>query len=182
MSDEWFDFPGHEDRYQITQSGAVRSKPRLVNSPAAGGQRRIRGKILKPALVKGYLAVQPTISGKRITAYVHRALGVLFVPNPCQETSINHIDGNKANNAIENLEWCSHKENMRHAFRTGLVPYPKTGPGEMSPSAKLNDIKVRDIKVRLAAGQSHKSIALIYGVVPSTIAFIATGATWSHIQ
>ena len=180
--EEWFDFPGYEDRWQITRSGTVRSKVRMVNSPVAGGQRRIGGKILKPGNTKGYPSLVATVNGRRCTAYIHRAIALLFVPNPDQETTINHIDGCKINNAPENLEWCSHLENMRHAYRTGLAKYPKTGPGEDSPSAKLDNERVRQIKRRLNAGESQRKIAEFYGVAQGTVNFIARGVTWSHVE
>lgn len=177
-----FDVVGYESLFWITKSGVVISKPRLVNSPICGGSRRIAGKVLSPQLVRGYPAIQPTIGGVRKTLYIHRALAELFIPNPGNRREVNHIDGDRANHSIDNLEWCTHRENMAHAFRTGLAKKPKTGPGEDSPSAKLNNESVRDIKRRLQRGETHKSIARVYGVAPGTIGFISCGATWSHIS
>lgn len=179
---EWFDAIGFEDRYQITRCGLVRSKPRIVNSPVCGGRRMIGGKILKPASVRGYLAVQPVIGGKRRTIYIHRLLAHLFVENPDNKPCVNHIDGDKANNDIANLEWCTHRENMQHARATGLAPSPKVGPGETSPSSKLDDIKIRDIRERAAQGESHRSIAASYGVSSGTIGFITRRETWGHVE
>lgn len=174
--------PGYEERFEINSHGVVRSLRRPVNSPVAGGSRIIGGKVLKPAIVKGYPAIQPTVNGTRKTLYLHRVMAELFVPNPEGKPCVNHIDGDKTNMNPENLEWCTHKENMRHAFATGLTPNPKTGPGEESPSAKLNNAKVRLIKRRLERGESHKSIAADFGVRSGTITFIANGDTWSHIK
>ena len=136
---EWFDFPGMEERYEITWQGVVRSKSRYVNSPIAGGQRRIKGKLIALQDVKGYWGFKVRSADGHTTAYIHRAIAKLFVRNPYSKACVNHIDGNKKNNDPSNLEWCTHTENMRHAFTTGLIPYPQTGPGEESPSAKLND-------------------------------------------
>lgn len=176
-----FDFPGYEDRFQITSDGRVRSKSRAVNSPAAGGMRIIKGKWRSIANVKGYAAVQATIDGTRKTLYVHRAIAELFVPNPDSKPHVNHIDGNKSNNDPANLEWCTHQENMSHAFATGLTPLPATGKGESSPSAKLTDEKVREVKRRLAIGDTHREIARDLSVSSGTIGFISAGKTWSHI-
>ena len=179
---EWFDFPGYEEFYQVTKEGVVRSKSRLVNSPAAGGQRRIKGKIISLQNVRGYLAVSHKSEGKQRSLYVHQAVAKLFVSNPENKPCVNHIDGNKKNNDPSNLEWCTHKENMRHAFCTGLTPYPKTGPGEDSPSAKLNNESVAQIKKALLKGVSRKQLAQKYGVAQGTIGFIASGQTWRHIN
>lgn len=179
---EWFDFPGYEDRFEITRCGIVRSKFRRVNSPVAGGSRRIGGKIRKHLMGTGYPDINTVINGKQKTLLIHRAIATLFVPNPEGKPCVNHIDGDKTNFDPENLEWCTHKENIRHAFRTGLNKYPKTGKGEDSPSAKLNDDAIRDIRKRLARGKSHASIADRYEVAPGTISFIAKGETWSHVK
>ncbi len=178
----WLPFPGYEQMFEITANGRVRSLSRLVNSPAAGGQRRIKGRILKPSLVKGYRAIQPNIGGKRKTLYLHRAIAELFVPNPSAKPCVNHIDGDKQNNSPDNLEWCTHLENMQHAYRTGLAKAPESGPGEMSRASKLTDADVVDIKIRLGRGETQKSISEKYGVSKGTIGFIARGETWSHIE
>lgn len=181
-NNEWFDVPGYENEYQITRDGIVRSKPRYVNSPAAGGRRLLAGKEIKTRLIKGYPAFHPCVGGKKRTVYIHRLLAMLFVPNPDNKPYVNHIDGRKDNNEISNLEWCTHKENMRHAFMTGLATYPDVGPGERSPSSKLRNEDVIEIKKRIAMGEGNKSIARDFGVSPGTIGFIKTGETWSHIS
>lgn len=77
---------------------------------------------LKPRIHSGY---------KRVVLYleegipqdflVHRLIGQAFIDNPNELTEINHINGNRQDNSIENLEWCTHQENMIHAFKTGLI-------------------------------------------------------------
>lgn len=179
---EWFDVKGYEARYQVTRDGRVKSKIRRVYSPICGGDRQIGGKLLKLVThPRGYRNAQFVVDGKRKSLSLHRMLAELFIPNPEGKPHINHIDGNPANNSIENLEWCTHLENMRHAYATGLAKAPVNGPGEASPAAKLTDEKVRDIKRRLLAGETHKAIAKIYGVASGTIGFISVGVTWSHV-
>lgn len=176
---DWHPFPGYEGRYEITRDGRVRSLSRLVNSPATGGQRRIKGKELKLQSIKGYwgfLAISE--DGRKTTAYVHRALATLFVPNPDDKPHVNHIDGRKQNNGPSNLEWATHAENMRHAFNTGLAPRPKSGPGEESPAAKLDWEKVDHIRALLNLGATQASIARKFGLTKGTIGFIARNETW----
>lgn len=74
----------------------------------------------------GYKRVQFTVDGKRHTTGVHRLVAIAFIPNPENKSDVNHIDGNKSNNHVSNLEWCTHKENMAHGKRLKLF---KPGPG-----------------------------------------------------
>lgn len=72
---------------------------------------------------KRYATTSLTINGKQKHFYVHRLVGQAFIPNLLNKPQINHIDGNTNNNNVENLEWCTSKENMKHAVETGLIDY-----------------------------------------------------------
>lgn len=162
----WKDIEGFKGLYQINPMGTVRS--------FAYGYP----KVMKPHRMKvGYMAI--TFGGR--PRYLHRLLAEAFIPNPDGKLYINHKDGDKTNNRLENLEWCTHQENMQHAQRTGLVPPSNIGPGEKSPAAKLTDSKVRSIKDMLAHGYSHQFIADMFGVAKGTIGWIKRGKTWAHI-
>ncbi len=124
-------------------------------------------------------AIQPNINGKRKTLYVHRMLAELFINNPDNKPCINHKDGVKSNNSLENLEWSTHKENMRHAHATGLATAPRTGKGEKCPAAKLDNEKVREIRELLKIRIPHSKIAKIFNVSKGTIGFISRGETWN---
>lgn len=69
---------------------------------------------------KGYQRVRVTVNREKMTFKVHREVARAFLPNPDDKPQVNHIDGNKDNNAVENLEWVTNRENARHAFDTGL--------------------------------------------------------------
>jgi hypothetical protein len=179
--EEWHAIPGYEGRYEITKSGRVRSLPRYVNSPiCAGGRRRIKGKEFTIQLARGYpcfLGVDE--SGRKTTVYIHRILAMLFVPNPAGKPHVNHIDGDKTNFDPANLEWVTHKENIRHAIATGLMTYtPTSGPGDKSPAAKLDWDMVGQIRALLANGATQSSVAKQYGVAKGTIGYIARNETW----
>lgn len=177
----WFGFPGFEDRFEITREGVVRSKTRYVRSPQAGGQRLLRGRIMKHQIVGGYPAIYTNVDGVKKATLIHRAIATLFVQNPDSKPEVNHLDGNKTNFSVSNLEWCTHQENMRHAFDTGLAPLPVSGPGEMSPAAKLDNERVRKIRRRLAAGEKQSRLARDYGMSKGTIGCIARNETWVDI-
>lgn len=68
----------------------------------------------------GYKQVQIMRKGKRYTRYVHRLVAECFLPNPENLPEINHKNGDKSNNSVDNLEWCNHADNLLHAYRTGL--------------------------------------------------------------
>ena len=68
----------------------------------------------------GYLKIRLVNKSGRKSMFLHRLLAIQFIPNPLNKPFINHIDGNKSNNKLNNLEWCTHKENMKHAWDNNL--------------------------------------------------------------
>jgi hypothetical protein len=177
---KWYPVPGHEGFFEVTRCGRVRSVSRYVNV-FGGGKRWHKGKELKLIMNTGYPSVRRRLNGCQKTILVHRAIAEIFVPNPENKPFVNHIDGNRANSDPENLEWCTHKENMQHAHRTGLVPPSKIGPGEKSPAAKLNETQVVEIKCLLLIGAKPRDIAKLYPVSYSAIYEIRSGRSWAHV-
>jgi len=115
---DWAPVTNYENYYQINEQGQVKSLHKH-NYGYIMQQRKDRG---------GYYTVRlnkPEM--KSSTQYVHRLLGLVFIPNPENKPMINHKDGNKLNNHISNLEWVTHSENMAHAYKEGLVKI-KTKP------------------------------------------------------
>ena len=140
--------------YEITREGAVINK--------------ITGRTLKPQPnSKGYLRVH--IDGK--LRFVHRLVAEKYIPNPNNLEQVNHIDGNKENNSVENLEWISNLENRHHAVVTGLHK-----SGEEIKTAKLNWEDVDFI--RSHSEISNTELAEKYGVSPSTIGDVKHFRTW----
>lgn len=115
----WKPISGYETTYEVSDGGLVRS---------LGGRRGTHGKVLKGFNYKGYRKVDLCINSKKRTFQVHRLVAEAFIPNPDNLPKVNHIDGVKHNNAVSNLEWCTHTENMHHAWRTGLMA--KVGSNE----------------------------------------------------
>lgn len=117
--------------------------------------------------------------GSRKRFRVHRLVMNTFqYRENSEELQVNHIDGNKANNNLENLEWCTRSENLLHAFRTGLEQKPK---GEINPNHKLTEKEVIEICELLLQKVSYNTIAQKYNVSKGTIAHIKQKRTWVEI-
>lgn len=112
MVEEWKDIYGYEGLYQVSNLGRVKSLPRDTKNQYAFQER-----ILKPSIDKdGYEIVG---FGKKLHK-VHRLVANAFIPKISGKEIINHKDGNKRNNYVNNLEWCTTQENIIHAVKTGL--------------------------------------------------------------
>lgn len=116
-------------KYQVSDSGLVRR----IFSYNKKLKRTKPPKIINPSLTNGYLKL--TILGKQIL--VHRLVANTFIPNPENKPHINHINGIKSDNRVENLEWCTPKENTRHALNSlGFVPTLKNKLGKNNPFSR----------------------------------------------
>lgn len=110
--ENWKPIQGFEDKYEVSDKGNVRS----LNYRNTGETR-----ILTPiSLKKGYLMVGLCRNSKMKWEKVHRLVATAFIPNPEQKPQVNHINGNKADNNVDNLEWATESENQIHAYKTGL--------------------------------------------------------------
>lgn len=126
----------------------------------------------------GYYMISVSVKNKSKPKRVHRLLAQTFIPNPENLPMINHKDGNKLNNSLDNLEWCNQLGNMQHAFATGLV----NNTGANNGMAKLNEDQVREIKSLLKAGMSQYKIAAhIGGISRSCVMNIKNRGQWKNV-
>lgn len=127
MEEIWKDIEGYEGYYQVSSFGRIRSLDRTIyyiaknKSTCYNRSQTIKGKIMKPLKNScGYQRVMLSIEHRRKFHFVHRLVANAFIQNPSNLPQVNHKDGNKQNNCVSNLEWCTCKDNINHAWEFGL--------------------------------------------------------------
>lgn len=121
----WKDIVGYEGMYMVSNLGNVKSVARIVKCNK--GKREMNGVIRTLRISNnGY----PIVSIRKSIYTIHRLLAIAFIPNPENKPVVNHKDGNKLNNNVNNLEWCTHSDNIKHAFKMGLKMPSKTQLGK----------------------------------------------------
>lgn len=177
----WKDVVGFEGRYMVSNMGRVKSldftsvvkkKFGIITVPKYG-------KILKPKVDKGgYYSQSLSIDGKSYYKSIHRMVLTAFVPNPENKPEINHKDGNKSNNCVDNLEWCNRSENNLHAYAMGLKVSIK---GNKKYNAWLSDESVLRIREMHEHGYTMDEIRERFNTKPQNIYAIIARRTWKHI-
>ena len=152
MDEIWKDIEGYEGLYQISNFGRVKSLSRFNSRTERILKLSVRNKTyIKTCLCKENKSTTPE-----------------------NKEQVNHIDGNKTNNIVSNLEWCTRIENMQHAVDTGL----KYHTGSNNPDARLTEQQVLEIR---ASNESQRSLGRKYGVDKSTIGRVKRRDNWTHI-
>lgn len=165
--ENWLWIINFEELYQVSDQGRVRSFNKNKN-----------GKIMwHNKNQKGYNIVELRKNGKRYCRQVHRLVMETFKGE--SELQVNHKDGNKDNNSLENLEYLTAKENVHHAWKTGLCKVKK---GEENHASILKERDVIEIKHMLNLNIRPIKIAKVYEVDETTISNINIGKTWRNIK
>lgn len=161
----WKDIPDYENKYQISNYGNVRN----IN----------KNRNLKPSPnIKGYMRVNLWKRGNYSTKLVHRLVSNAFIPNPENKPQVNHIDGNKANNIVSNLEWNTNTENIQHAYDNKLI---LGNSGEKNGRCVTNHDTVCGIITLLQKCESRKNIAETFGVTIHIVNNIKNRKSWKHL-
>jgi len=150
------DIPGYEGLYAATEDGRIWSHPKPLSGAFENKGYR-KGKWLKCCTSRGYKVVG---FGKTDTHLVHRLIALTFLGMPIgNQNHINHKNGIKSDNRVENLEWCTQGENNTHAWKTGL----------MTPARKISMKDTGTIRFLAKGGMKQKELATIYNVGRATI-------------
>ena len=177
--EQWRDIAGFEGLYQVSDLGRFRSFDKI--RAIGRGQRLIPGRVLKPTLgFSGYWVLSLSDHSRQKRQYrAHRLIAQAFIPNPNKKPEINHKNGNRADNRLDNLEWVTASENHQHAFVTGLQV---ARCGESHHNAKLTEFQVRVIR-RLYefGGITQTAIAALFNVAYQTIHVIVRHKRWKAV-
>lgn len=154
---------GYEGKYFADENGNIYS------NRCRNGLRK-----LKPQLQMGYHAVDLGLNGKIKRHLVHRLVAMTYIENHENKPQVNHINGDKLDNRLGNLEWNTSSENMKHSIDIGL----RHTKGEKNSQCKLDSLKVMSI---LESNLTLTELSKIYNVSVSTICNIKTGYSWTHV-
>lgn len=142
-------------------------------------ERTFPEKILSPPLQYGYPRVGLWKNGTQIHYVVHRLVAKAFIPNPQNKPNINHIDANKENNHVSNLEWCTQKENINHSLKLGLQDFKR---GEEATNSKLTREDILDIRNAYRIdGILQEDISNAYNISISHVSNIINRKMWAHV-
>lgn len=177
MHELWKPIIGYEGIYEVSNMGNIRS----IDRHRADGAF-ISGRKIKTSLAMGYPYFNACKNGRSSPIYVHQCVAEAFIGLRPDGFQINHIDGDKRNNFVGNLEYVTPSQNMSHAISRGLnvVPRPDNR-GENHGMSKLLNSDIPDIKHLLSSGHSVEEVSGIYGVSRATINDIKRGVSWKHI-
>lgn len=195
-NETWKDIEGYCGVYQISNCGRVKSLDRYIEQRRGGGSiynRFIKGRILSLGRTNGngYHIVQLSNGYNdqpKNNEYIHTLVAKHFIPNPQNKPTVNHKDGNKSNNHVDNLEWATQQEQMIHAYNNNLnkvVEHTKGKQlkGSQVPWAKLNEEQAMEIyKLSNSGKYTGRQIAEKYGVDRKTVEGIKYRKTWKHIH
>lgn len=175
MKEEWRDIKGYEGYYQVSNLGRIRSVKRIL----CDGKTR-RGAVIKGFPDRnGYYRIVLYKEAKMHRYMVHRLVASTFIDNPHNYPMINHIDEDKSNNTVNNLEWCDCKYNINYGTRT------KRASGENTKNSKLtiNNVKeIRNIYIPKSKEFGAMALANKYGVSQSAIVRAVSKRNWKYID
>lgn len=163
MKEVWLDIAQFEGVYKVSSLGRIMSMSRKLTDG-----RHIKSKILNPKSSgnHGYLVVNLKNGNIcRLAVPVHRLVAETFISNPDNLPEVNHKDGNKLNNCVDNLEWCSYKDNLVHALKNNLMaPHLYAMYGEKHPGHKITDAQVEEIRYLHSQGVKSSELARQYNL------------------
>ena len=177
INEDWKDINGYEGKYQVSNYGRIKSFPKFIERKT--GSYFTKEKVLKCTLDNyGYPCVYLYSNGNVRHIKVHILVAKSFIENPNGYSDINHKDGNKTNNRIDNLEWCDRSHNIQHAYDNFLH---KSGEEHNLSKLTWNEVNyIRENYKPYDKEFGQKSLAEKFNVDRNTIWYILNNKTWNH--
>ncbi len=165
-----------EDAKQIKNfSNYYITKNAELYSTMRGGARKMKPHYDKK--ISYYRVALVSDSGEKKSMLLHRLVALTYLEKPEGDYEVNHIDGNKKNNCLSNLEWVTRSDNLKHAYSLNLM----TVAGVTNPRCILTEEQVVEIYSKLMNGEKNSVLAEQYGVERTTILHIKKKLSWSHL-
>lgn len=177
----WKDYPPYPDRYQVSNIGNVRSKSFMKQSSNKGGPYSFltKQKQLIPLLNEdNYLQLRLMVDSFKFTRKIHRMVAETFIENPENLPCVNHKNSNRADNRVENLEWCTNQFNIQHSYVTGS----NSNAGEKHPRAILNEVDILRIKELEISGLTCKEISDKLDFKYHTVHKVLKRKNWKNVE
>lgn len=175
----WKDIPNANGQYQASNLGRIKSLPKWRN---IGHRRffqleRVIGN--RRPNKRGYYRLGFKIAGETL---IHRIVALTFLQKDDDRDIINHIDSNPSNNRINNLEWCTQRENVIHSYKNGRTTAPKCLSGSKHKNSKLLESDIPLIKSRYEETKNYCIVAKEFAVSEGCIRKIILGDTWKQVK
>lgn len=167
----WKDIEGYEGLYRVSSIGRIMSSHR--NKKGEGWQF-----LCGYTDTKGYQRIGLYKNGLTINQKIHRLVARAFIPNPENKAEVNHKDSDKQNNDVENLEWATLVENMKHAYDNGLIP---AMIGRRNGRSKITEADVIIIR-QMALTMDYKDIKKHFPINEATVHKIIKNKLWNHVK
>jgi hypothetical protein len=155
------------ENYEVNELGEIWSLPKKTRN----GVRIVKATKYPKT---GYMYVDLCKDGKVKKFTVHRLVALNLIPNPENKPQVNHINGNKTDNRVENLEWCTRSENQKHSIQIGL----RTTKGEKNSQSKLNE---QDVLYIRNSKEKGSILAKKFNISHPTICDIRKYRSWTHV-
>lgn len=162
----WKDIEGYEGHYQVSNLGRVKSLK-------FGKQLIMKGGFTS----NGYPCVTLLANNKQLSKNIHRLVAESFLENRNSYKCVNHKNGIKSDNRVENLEWCTHKQNSKHAVNAGLIK-----SGENSYKCKTTEETIKKIFLLRKAGMQRKEIIKSLNISINVYKDVTSGKSWKNLK
>jgi len=174
--EEWRDIPEFKGKYQASNKGRIRSLDR--EEKRLGHIYRVKGRVMSQSVnPNGYRVARMSLNSVVRHKSVHRLIMLAFCENPDNKPSVNHINSDRQDNRLENLEWCTNQENSNHMKQSN-----RSLKGHLNHQSKLDIYKI--LTIRTIGGHSlwpSRKIGSALGVSKTSVINVLKGASWANV-